>query len=47
MRLGNIATLSREWAAIKRVEVSPIREILLQGNAIGLCMTSPDDHGQN
>jgi AAA domain len=36
MRLGNIATLSREWAAVKRVEMSPLRELLLQGSAIGL-----------
>lgn len=33
MRLGNIATLSREWAAVKRAERSPLRDILLSGAA--------------
>jgi Cdc6-like AAA superfamily ATPase len=31
--LGNIATLSREWAAVKRAERSPLRDILLSGAA--------------
>lgn len=31
MRLGNIATVSREWAATKRLEFLPMRDMLLQG----------------
>jgi AAA domain len=29
MRLGNMATLAREWAAVQRVHFSPFRDILL------------------
>lgn len=36
MRLGNIATLSREWAAIKRAARSPVRDILLSGSVRAL-----------
>ena len=31
MRLGNMATLAREWAAVQRVEFSPFHDILLSG----------------
>jgi hypothetical protein len=33
MRLGNMATLAREWAAVQRVELSPFRELLLSCRA--------------
>lgn len=29
MRLGNMATLAREWAAVQRIGVSPFRDTLL------------------
>jgi hypothetical protein len=31
MRLGNMATLAREWAAVQRVQFSPFKDILLSG----------------
>ena len=31
MRLGNMTTLAREWAAVQRVSLSPFRSILLSG----------------
>lgn len=33
LRLGNIATVSREWAAVKRLQFLPMRDMLLQGGA--------------